>query len=200
MNNVLVITNVGVLVANFFLICFIYRQVRHIYKPVITTKALSFEASVEATPTTFVRDNPCLVVINESTNQATKLRISYEFWLRERRIAKLDKTLGYLNPKEAIKERIPLEEIHTKYPQLFEEVWQGEKVMKKIPKKTLSLHLKITIAHGGFPRHKIVDSYEIEWGSLENFPRLEDHPMISCWNRRDGFYIYKLGGAGNTKT
>ena len=197
MNNALIIANAGVLVANLFLIYFVYRQVRHIYRPVITTKVVSHESSVEDTPTTLVSGDPCLVVSNVSTNQATNLRIDYEFWLSDRRIAKLGKTLGYLNPKEATKELIPLGEILRDYPELFEEVKQGKET-KKIPKETLVLYLKITIAHG-FPRHKIVDSYKIEWGSLKSYPRFEDHPVTHCWNMRDSLYIYKLGRASDNK-
>jgi hypothetical protein len=197
MNNALVIANVGVLVANLFLIYFIYRQVRHIYRPIITTKVISHEASVEDTPTTLVSGDPYLVVSNVSTNQATNLKIDYEFWLRGRRITKLDKTVRYLNPKEATKDLIPLGKILRDYPELFAEVEQGKET-KKIPKKTLALYLKITIAHG-FPRYKIVDSYKIEWGSLENYPRFEDHPVTHCWNIRDSLYIYKLSGARDTE-
>ncbi len=191
MNNELAIANVGILAANIVLIYFIFRQVRHIYRPVITTKVVSREASVDEKPTVLVSGDSYLVVSNVSTNQATNLRIDYEFSLRNRRIAKLDKTLRYLNPKESAKELIPLGEILRGYPELFEEVQQGKET-KKIPKKTLALYLKITITHG-FPRRKIVDSYKLEWGSLENYPRFKDHPVMNCWNVRDDFYIYKLG-------
>jgi hypothetical protein len=197
MNTALVIANIGVLVVNLFLIYFIYRQVRHIYRPVITTKVISREASVEDIPTTLISENPYLVVSNESTNQATRLRISYEFWLQNRRIVNLSKSLGYLNPKEAMREPLPLGEIIRNHSELFEQVEQGKET-KKIPKKTLALYLKINISHG-FPRHRIADTYKIEWGSLENYPRFEDHPMINCWNMRDELYIYKLGRASDTK-
>lgn len=197
MNTALVIANIGVLVVNLFLIYFIYRQVRHIYRPVITTKVISREASVEDIPTTLISENPYLVVSNESTNQATRLRINYEFWLQNSRIVNLSKSLGYLNPKEAMREPLPLGEIIRNHPELFEQVEQGKET-KKIPKKTLSLYLKINITHG-FPRHKIADTYKIEWGSLENYPRFEDHPIMNCWNIRDELYIYKLGRASDTK-
>ncbi|MCD6230332.1 MAG: hypothetical protein J7J88_00375 [Dehalococcoidia bacterium] len=71
------------------------------------------------------------------------MRIAYEFWLEDRRIAKLDKTLRYLNPRKAIREPIPLDEVISKHSDLFKEVEQREET-KKIPKKTLGLHLKIT--------------------------------------------------------
>jgi len=193
MNTALIIANIGLLVVNLLLICLIYRQVRHIYRPVITTKIISHEANVEDTPTTLVSGEPCLVVRDESTNPATNLRINYEFWLKDRRIARAERTLGYLNPKEAIKELIPLGRILKDYPDLFEEVSQGNET-KKIPKKTMALNLEISITHGLFLRHKIADSYKIEWGSVENYPQFEDHPITLCWNMRDGVYVYKVGG------
>ena len=193
MSSALVIANVGLLGVNILLICLIYRQVRHMYRPVITTKVISHEASVEDTPTTLVSGDPCLVVSNASPNQATNLRIGYEFWLKDRRIARVERTLGYLNPKEAIKELMPLGVILRDYPELFEELSQRNET-KKIPKKTLALHLEISITHGLFLRHKIADSYKIEWGSLENYPRFEDHPVTHCWNMRNGVYVYKVGG------
>lgn len=197
MDNLLAVANMGVLVANLVLIYFVYRQVRHIYRPVITTKVISREANIEDIPTTLVPGDLYLVISNVSANQATNLRISYEFWFQNRRIAKLSKALQYLNPNEAMKELIPLGEIIKNYPELFEQVEQGKET-KKIPKKTLLLYLRINITHG-FPQHKIADSYKIEWGSLENYPRFEDHPIMNCWNMRDGLYIYKLGRASDTK-
>ena len=198
MDNVLIIANIGVLVATLFLIYLVFKQVRHIYRPIITTKLISREASVDATPTVLIAGDPYLVVSNVSTNQATNLRIGYEFKLGDKTIAQLNKHLPYLNPREATKELIPLGEIISSYPDLFEEIQDG-KVTKKIPKKTLALFLRITVTHG-FPRHRTTDSYKIEWGSLETYPRFEDHPIVNCWNIRDGLYIYKLRQAGEPRS
>ena len=134
MDDVLAIANIGVLVANLSLIYFVFRQVRHIYRPIITTKVVSREATVDETPTVLIAGDPYLVVSNVSTNQATNLRIGYEFRLGDRRIARLNKPLRYLNPKEATKEPIPLGEIIGNYPKLFEEIENG-KVTKKLPRK-----------------------------------------------------------------
>ena len=81
-----------------------FRQVRHIYRPIITTKVASCEATVDETSTVLIAEDPYLVVSNVSANQATNLRIGYEFWLGDRRIARLNKPLRYLNPKEVTKE------------------------------------------------------------------------------------------------
>ncbi|MBA7479492.1 hypothetical protein ES707_22297 [subsurface metagenome] len=190
MDSLLAIASIGVLVVNLVLISFIYRQVRHIYRPIVTTKVISSEGSVDRTPSVLESGDLYLVVSNVSNNQAKNLKIGCEFWLGGEKIAQVNKLLRYLNPREATKELIPLGKIIDSYPELFEEIEVG-KVTKKIPKKTLALLLKITVIHG-FPRHKILDSYKIEWDSLETCPRFEDHPLILCWNIRDGLYIYKL--------
>ena len=193
MDSVLAIANIGVLVANLVLIYFVYKQVRHAYRPIITTKVISREATVDETPTVLVVGDPYVVVSNVSTNQATNLKIGFEFWLESKRISQLNKSLRHLNPREATKEPVPLGEIIHTHPELFEVIEDG-KGTKKIPKKTLALLLKVTVTHG-FPRQRIIDSYKIEWGSLESYPRLEDHPVTNCWNVRDGLYIYKLRGS-----
>lgn len=190
MDTVLTIVNIGILIANIALICFIYMQVRHIYKPILTTKVLSRDASVDDIPTVLIYRDPYLVVSNTSNNRATKLNIRFEFWLKHKRIILFNKRLNYLNPQEAARELIPIGEIIQQHSELFEEVSHGNET-KKIPKKTLSLLLKITVTHGVL-RERITDSYEIEWGSLETYPNFKDHPMMNCWNRRDGIYIYKL--------
>ncbi len=190
MNTGFTIVNISILVANVILICLVYRQVRHIYKPIIITKVVSNKASVDDIPTVLISENPYLVVSNLSNNKATKLNMGFEFWLKDRKIVRMNKKLRYLNPKEAIKEVIPTSEIIRKYPELFEEIEHGKK-LKRIPKKTLSLLLKITVTQG-FPREKITDSYTIEWGSLESYPDFDSHPIMNCWNQRDGIYVYKL--------
>ena len=192
MDSVLAVTNIGVLLVNVVLICFVYKQVRHIYRPIITTKVISREATVDETPTVLVSGDPYVVVSNVSTNEAMNLKIGFEFWLESKRIFQLNKSLRRLNPREAAKELVPLGEIIHTHPELFETIEDG-KVTKRIPKKTLALLLKVTVTHG-LPRQRIIDSYKIEWGSLESYPRLEDHPVTNCWNVRDGFYVYKLRG------
>lgn len=186
----LAIANIGILVANLILICLIYKQVRYIYKPLITTKLVSREASVDDTPSVLIASYPYLVVSNTSTNRATKVVIHFEFWLRSRKIVQMDKSLHHLNPKEAIKELIPIGEVASRYPELFEEIERG-KEMKRIPLETLEIILRIVITHGLF-REKVIDSYKIEWGSLKSYPQFEGHPIVNCWNMRDGTYIYKL--------
>ena len=122
MENTLIIANVGVLVANLILIYFIYRQVKYIYKPIINTKVISDKANVEDIPSVLIYGNPYLVVSNLSHNRATKLNIDFGFWLKDKRIIQMNKRLQYLNPREAMKELIPIGEIIHRYPELFEEI------------------------------------------------------------------------------
>ncbi len=85
-------------------------------------------------------------------------------------------------------------ELITKYPELFEEHSEANEY-KKIPKETLNLILEIQVRYRfGLLPYKIRDSYKIEWGSLKNYPDFKDHPILNCWNTRDGHYVYKLNG------
>jgi len=130
-----------------------------------------------------------LVISNVSKNPAKKLKVQYEFLLENRKISKVNKTLSYFNPGEALREPIELGKILKEYPDLFQEITEGN-VTKKIPKKTLKLLLLVTVTYN-FPPYRIDDSYEIQWDSLENLPDFKNHPSILCWNRREGTYIHK---------
>ena len=192
MSDVPTVLNLAIVAANLFLIYFIYKQVRIYYKPTITTKIIRREEDVDSIPSVLESGVLFLVVSNASNNPASNLKIHYDFLLEDEKITEVSMVLRYLNPGEAAKELLDLGKIIRDHPELFDEI-QRKGAIKKIPKKTLKLLLNITVAFN-FPKHKINDSYEIEWGSLENYPNFENHPVIHCWNRRDGIYIYKLGG------
>ena len=190
MTNVLiVIGSIGILLVNVLLIYFISRQVRHLYRPIITIKVLRREKHVEASPNVLESGDLYLVISNVSKNPAEKLKIQYAFLLENRKVTQVNKALRYLNPGEATREPIELGKILKEYPDLFREITERNET-KKIPTKTLRLLLEITVTYN-FPRYKIQDSYEIRWESLECLPDFENHPSILCWNRRDETYIYK---------
>jgi hypothetical protein len=189
-NIVIAGANIGVFLINVALIYFIYRQVRHIYRPIITIKVIERKKDVQERPSVLEFGDLYLAISNVAKNPAEKLKIQYGFFLKNRKITEINKTLRYLNPGEATKEPIELGKILKDYPDLFQEVTRGN-TTKKIPKKTLRLLLEVTVTYN-YPRYKIYDSYEIEWDSLENVPDFENHPSIFCWNRRDETYIYKL--------
>jgi hypothetical protein len=191
MIDVSTVTNLGILGANLLLISFIYRQVRHVYRPVLTTKVISRNQSVNSVPGVLKPGILYLSISNISNNLASNLRIRYDLSLENKKIIEENRVLKYLNPGEATKEPINLGKIIENHPELFNEN-QIENVTKIIPKKTLKLLLDVVVTHG-FPKHEIKDSYEIEWGSLESYPNFEDHPVVFCWNRRNGMYIYKIG-------
>jgi hypothetical protein len=109
-----------------------------------------------------------------------------------------EKELNHLNPKEATRIILKYGTIREKYPNLFEEKTE-EKVTKLIPKETLKVDLIITIRYnpilGYLSKYILEDNYLIEWGSLKNYPNFRDHPILECWNKRNGeFYIHKTGG------
>jgi len=188
-NLLIAIGSIGVLILNVFLIYFIYRQFRHLYKPIITIKVVSREKDMEERPSVLEYGDLYLVISNVSKNQARRLAIHYEFLLGNAKIAQINKTLSYLNPGEATREPLELGKVIRERPDLFQEITEG-KSTKIIPKKTLKLLLQVTVTCN-FPEYKIDDSYEIHWDSLENLPDFENHPSTLCWNRRDGIYIHK---------
>lgn len=181
----------AIVVANLLLVFFIYKQVRFAHKPIITTKIISREKDVGAKADVLEVGVLYLVVSNVSKNMASNLRIHWEFLLKNKKLAEENKFLKYLNSREAMKEVLRLSKIIEGHPELFDKV-QKEDIEMTIPKETLRLLLNITVTCN-FPKHKMNDSYNIEWGSLKSYPRFEDHPIVHCWNRRDGLYIYKLG-------
>lgn len=185
------VLTVALVAANLLLVLVICKQVRLAHKPIITTKVISREKDVDATASVLETGVLYLVISNVSNNIASNLRIHWDFLLGNEKITGVSKVLKYLNPGEAVKELLELGKIIREHPELFDEVQRGDEI-KKIPKKTLRLSLNVTVTYN-FPKHKIYDSYEIEWGSLENYPTFKDHPTILSYNRRDGLYIYKLG-------
>ena len=181
----------AIVVANLLLVFFIYKQARLAHKPIITTKIISREKDVDARADVLESGVLYLVVSNVSNNIASNLRIHWEFLLKNKKLTEENRVLKYLNPGEAMREVFRLSKIIEDHPELFNKV-QMEDVEMTIPTKTLRLLLNVTVTYN-FPKYRINDSYEIEWGSLESYPRFEDHPIMHCWNRRDGLYIYKLG-------
>jgi len=190
MTNVFIaIGSIGVLLANVFLIYFIYRQFRHLYKPIITIKVVRREKDIEERPSVLEYGDLYLIISNVSKNPARNLKIQYEFLLENQKLTEVNKTLSYLNPGEATREPLEYGKIIEECPDLFQTVTRGKET-KKIPKKTLKILLSVTVTCN-WPKYKIYDSYEMRWESLETLPNFEDHRGPLCWNRRDGTYIYK---------
>jgi len=187
-------------VANVILICLIYAQFRRQKKPIVTTKIISAETMARngagAKPNILeAGEVRYLFVSNISNNVASDVKIDYEFLLDGEKLAQVSEKLDYLNPNEATRMIIKRGEIIENHPDLFEEITRGRKTLT-IPKKTIKLLLNIHVSYnpilGKLSPHKIKDSYEITWHSLENYQRFEDHPAISCLNKRGDLYIEKL--------
>ena len=176
---------------NLFLIYFIYRQVRHLYKPIITIKVIHREKDIEERPNVLEYGDLYLVISNVSKNPAKDLAIQYEFLIENGRRTEINKNFSYLNPGEATREPLEYGKVIKEHPDLFQTVTK-EKETKKIPNKTLRILLNVIVTYNS-PKYKVDDSYEIQWDSLENLPDFENHPSILCWNRRSGIYIYKQG-------
>lgn len=188
-------------VANVILILIIFAQFREQKRPIITTKIIEHEKKIKngtkAIPQILERGDSglYLVVSNISNNVAFKMKIDYEFLLGGEKLADVSEKLDYLNPNEATYMILKFRKIMEKHPDLVEEITE-EQTTKKIPKKTMKLLLNIYISYnpilGKFSPHETKDSYYIEWGSLERYPRFEDHPVIMCWNKRNNLYIEKI--------
>ena len=140
------IGSIGVFLANLVLITFIYRQVRHLYKPTITIKVIHREKDVEERPSVLEYGDLYLVISNVSKNPAKNLTIHYEFLLANTKITEVNKTLTYLNPGEATREPLEYGKIIKERPNLFQTVTRGNET-KKIPTKTLKLLLDVTVTY-----------------------------------------------------
>jgi len=189
MSTITAISAIGILLINVVLICFIYWQVRHLYRPIITIKIINREKGMEARPSVLEFEDLYLVISNASKNPAGKLKIQYEFLLENMKPIEVNKTLSYLNPGEATREPLDYGKIIEEHPNLFQTVTKGKET-KRIPHETLRLLLNVTVTYN-YPRYRIHDSYEMRWESLEALPNFENHRGPLCWNRRDGIYIYK---------
>ncbi|WP_324664237.1 hypothetical protein VLL09_04780 [Dehalococcoides mccartyi] len=186
----ILIVNIGLVIANLFLVYLTFRQVRYLQRPIIVTKMIPYLTSIDTKPSVLVTGSPYLAVSNISSNRATNLKINCQIKLNTKMVAHFNQDLTYLNPSEATEIAVPLDIVVKNNPDLFEQI-EEDKETKIIPKKTLRFFLEAIITHG-FPRIKLCDSYKMEWGSLESYPQFKDHPKINCWNFRDGLYIYKL--------
>jgi len=181
-----------IVIINLVLITFIFLQVKHIYRPILSIKILSREKDVKEGPDVLEYGDLYSVVSNVSPNPASNIKIKYEFSWAEKRLLQIRRSLKYLNPNEATREPLEIGKIITNYPELFQEHNKGREY-KKIPKETLTLVLEVYVNYRlGILPYNTRDSYRIEWGSLVNYPTFEDHPVLNCWNFRDGHYIYKL--------
>lgn len=193
-------SNVIMAVFNVILITFIFLQLRDSRKPIITTKIISRDKEVTDRPDVLEAGTLYFAITNDSNNIAKAIDVEYQFNFDGHSIPKKEKMLSHLNPKEATKILLKSGWILEKYPDLFEEIKEGN-TTKRIPKKTLKIDLILTIQYNpllGFLRkYKLEDNYVIEWGSRESYPNFDDLPVFNCWNKRNGeFYIYKTGGVG----
>lgn len=193
-------SNVIMAVVNVILITFIFLQLRDSRKPLIITKIISKDKEVTDRPDVLETGTLYLAITNNSNNIAKDIDIEYQFKFNDHSVPKKEKILSHLNPKEATRFLLKSGEVLKKYPDLFEEITEGD-TTKRIPKKTLKIDLIVTIHYNpslGFLRkYKLEDNYVIEWGSRENYPNFDDLPVFNCWNKRNGeFYIYKTGGVG----
>ena len=181
------------IIINLVLITFIFLQVKHIYRPILSIKILSREKGVKEGPDVLEYGELYSVISNVSTNPASSIKIRYEFSRTGKRLLEIRKSLSYLNPNEATREPLDIGKIIKTYPELFQEHNKGNEY-KKIPKETLNIELKVHLSFRlAILPYRVRDSYKIEWGSLVSYPTFEDHPILNCWNVRDGQYIYKLG-------
>ncbi len=187
-------------VFNVILISFIFFQLRDSRKPLIITKIIPRDKEVTDRPDVLEAGTLYLAITNDSNNIARDISIECKFNFNGNSVPKKEKMLSHLNPKEATKILLKSGEILKIYPDIFEEIKEGN-TTKRIPKKTLKIDLILTIQYNpllGFLRkYKLEDNYVIEWGSRESYPNFDDLPVFNCWNKRNGeFYIYKTGGVG----
>ena len=91
-------------IANLVLVIFIFLQVKHTYRPILTTKILSREKGVKDGPAVLEYGDLYSVVSNVSPNLASNIRIKYRFSRAGKGLLQIRRTLKYLNPNEATSE------------------------------------------------------------------------------------------------
>ncbi len=185
-------------ISNIFLVIIIFFQFRDARKPIIIAKIISRDKEVTDRPDVLEESPLYLAIINDSNNIAISIDTEYQFNFNGHSIIKKEKMLSHLNPKEATKIVLKYGAILEKYPELFEETTEGTTTIKT-PKETLKIDLTVTVSYNPILRYlfkyKLEDNYLIEWGSLKNYPDLNDHPVFDCLNKRNKeFYIYKTSG------
>ena len=200
-------SNLIMSIVNVILVTLIYLQIRDSRKPLITMKVLSMNKTINDSPDVLEFGTLYLTVSNVSKNVATDIKINYQFYFRNSNNKlnpiKNQKKLNYLNPNESAKILLNFGEIRERYPEYFERITVKNNNIassitktKIIPKETLKINLIVEVKYNPIFKHffpfKIEDEYEIEWHSLKTSPRFEEHPIIFCWNMRNGNYIYKL--------
>jgi len=195
LNIILSNSNTIIVIANIFLISFVFIQIRDTRKPILITKILSRDKDV--TDKAEVLEDGILYIIldNISKNIAKNIKIKYIFKFKEYEITVDEKKLSHLNSKEATKFILKTTKIMEKHPELFEKITKGD-ITKKILKETLKMDLIIKISFNpifcSLIKYSLEDNYLIEWGSQINYPHFKDHPRFMCWNKRSkDYYIYK---------
>ena len=175
---------------NMILIYFVFIQLRDARKPIITTKIIPREKDVIDRPYVLESGILYLVIANNSKNITHSLSVEYQFKFEGHSIKVKEKGLSHLNPEEAATILLKFKPIREKYPDLFEQIIDGN-ITRIVPKKKLNADLIITIHYnpliGCLSKYKLEDNYVIEWDSQINEPK--------CWNKRnDEYYIYKTSG------
>ncbi|MCK4926872.1 MAG: hypothetical protein KAS11_00255 [Candidatus Aenigmarchaeota archaeon] len=194
-NLVLSTSNIIIAVANLILIFFVYIQIRDTRKPELITKIIPRDKDITDKAEVLEEGTLYLSEKGKLKNIAKNIKIKYIFQLKKHEIIVKENKLSHLNSNEGIKFLLKTKKIMDGYPELFEEKIKGD-YTKKMPKESLKINLVIKISYNPIfsilGRYNIEDNYEIEWGSIINYPRFEDHPRFMCWNKRsENYYIYK---------
>jgi hypothetical protein len=183
---------------NIILIYFVFLQLRDARKPIIITGIISGDKEITERPDVLESGKLYLEIINDSKNIAQAINIEYKFNFNGRSVNVKEKDLSHLNPEEATSIILKSIPIRKKYPDLFEEITEGN-ITKIIPKETLKIDLIVTIHYNPLFRslfkYNLEDNYLIEWGSRKSYPNFGDLPVFQSWNKRNNeYYIYKTGG------
>lgn len=174
----------------------IFLQYRYQTKPLLKVEVKDLhEGDKRAQRVLETTDNLGLFVKNVSHNTAMDVEVKYCVKVVGKFFSNTI-PLDRLYPEESIK--FPTEAIKyvvDKFPELLDEHHLTTTSILLIPKKTLNIVYSVDVTYNkslfGLFKHKIHDRFEIEWGSLEKYPRLSDHPIQRSYNKRDGLYVFK---------
>jgi len=88
-------------IVNIVLVAFVFLQVKHTYRPILTIKILSREKGVKDDPDVLEYGDLYSVVSNASPNLASNITIEYTFLRAGKKLLQIRGILSYLSPSEA---------------------------------------------------------------------------------------------------
>ncbi|MFX1521446.1 MAG: hypothetical protein ACFFCD_16175 [Promethearchaeota archaeon] len=191
--------NMVLIVVNTLFIFILLSQFREQKKPLIVTHVISNKKDEKDMPdvlessSAYNFEHHYIRIINSSKNEAKNLDISYKISFDDKpdKITEVNEKLNYLNPFEMTQIVLRTDIFRNNFPDKFETIDVDASTTLIRPRDRLKMKLDITVTYNpllfGLKKHVSKDNYRIEWSKLNSEP----YELFNCWNKRDGYYIFK---------